>query len=267
MLEQLLSFLNTMQNKINKIPVVFVHGMLLNPYSWQEWILFFESKGFECHAPAYPLHDGEPAAFRKNIPAGLNTLTFDDVLFSVEAYIKKLTVKPVLIGHSMGGLLVQKLMEKNLGALAVCICTSPPFGLFSFKWSFIRSNFTLINPLKGNQPVLPDVDWFHYAVCNTITLEETQYLYNKYLVPESRKIVRTIPRVDFKKYKSPVLFIAAQEDHILPASLNLKNYNVCKKAGVSAVYKEFSHRSHSICWQNGWPEVAEFIANWMDNYK
>jgi len=64
--------------------VMFVHGMFLTPKSWKQWESFFEQRGYHCIAPAWPLHDAEPAAIRANVPTGLGELSLDAVLAAME---------------------------------------------------------------------------------------------------------------------------------------------------------------------------------------
>jgi pimeloyl-ACP methyl ester carboxylesterase len=171
--------------------IVFIHGLFQNPDSWIEWKKYFEAKGYACHSPAYPCHEGKPAELRKNIDPALGKLTFGQVIESLANFIDKLAEKPILIGHSMGGLAVQKLIALNKGVAGICIDTAPPKGIFSFQWSFLKANLPTINPLKGNSVCLPSVKWFHYAFCNTMTMEQTAGVYNDFVVPESRNIPRS----------------------------------------------------------------------------
>ncbi len=60
-----------------KPKIIFIHGMFLNPKSWDAWVNFFEGQGYICEAPAWPLHDGEPSNLRSNIPAGLGELNLE----------------------------------------------------------------------------------------------------------------------------------------------------------------------------------------------
>lgn len=155
----------------------------MNPDSWDGWIKFYEAKGYKCYAPPYPYHEGRPADLRTNLNPNLGKLTFGQVIESLSAFIDKLSEKPVLIGHSMGGLAVQKLVEMDKGIMGICIDSAPPKGIFTFKWSFLKANLPTINPLKGNAVCLPGVKWFHYAFCNTMTLKQTEIEYNKFVVP------------------------------------------------------------------------------------
>jgi pimeloyl-ACP methyl ester carboxylesterase len=247
--------------------IVFLHGLFQNPRSWERWVRYFAGLGYECSAPAYPFHDGEPADLRKNINPGLGQLTFLRVVDNLSTFIDTLPEPPVLIGHSMGGLAVQKLVSLNRGVAGVCIDTAPPKGVFSIKWSFLRVNLPTINPLKGKSPCLPSVAWFHYAFCNTMTLEQTQKEYDLYVVPESRNIPRSSTGadgyVDFKKPHVPLLFIAGAKDNIIPSSLNLANFKVYMDPHSMREFKEFPDRTHYICGQPGWQEVAQYIAEWI----
>jgi pimeloyl-ACP methyl ester carboxylesterase len=248
--------------------IVFIHGLFMNPSCWEQWISFFTAKGYTCHAPAYPFHEGIPAELRQVQNPVLGTLTFGQVTESLSAFIDHLPEKPILIGHSMGGLAVQKLMELQKGVAGICIDSAPPKGIFSLKWSFLKANLPTINPLKGNSVCLPDLNWFQYAFCNTMTLEQTQLEYTKLVVPESRNIPRSSTKdqgaINFKLPHNPLLFIAGEQDHIIPASLNKKNRNAYTDKNSITDYKEFAGRTHYICGQPNWEEIAEYINQWIE---
>ena len=247
--------------------IVFIHGLFQNPESWNEWKKYFEAKGFTCHAPAYPYHEGNPADLRNKISPELAVLTFGQVIDSLAGFIDNLSDKPILVGHSMGGLAVQKLIALDKGVAGICIDAAPPKGIFSFKWSFLKANLSTVNPLKGNSVCLPDLKWFQYAFCNTMTMEQTATEFARFVVPESRNIPRSSTKndgyIDFKKPHKPLLFIAGEKDHIIPSSLNRKNYNAYKDTGSKKEFKEFADRTHYICGQPNWEEVADYIHTWI----
>ncbi len=243
----------------------------MNPKSWEPWIQYFESNNFKCYAPAYSFHEGNPADLRKNINPNLGNLTFGQVVKSLSAFIDTLPEKPILIGHSMGGLAVQKLIGMNKGVAGICIDPAPPKGIFCLQWSFLKANLPTINPLKGNSVCVPSVEWFHYAFCNTMTLEQTGIDYNKFVVPESRNIARNSTlndgKIDFKKPHNPLLIIAGEKDNIIPSSLNKKNAEAYKDNNSKVDFKEFAGRTHYICGQKEWEEVAAYINEWITNLK
>lgn len=247
---------------------VFIHGLFQNPLSWTNWIKYFEEEGYTCHAPVYPYHEGLPSELRKKADPNLGILTFKQVVDSLSNFIDRLPEKPVLIGHSMGGLAVQKLIADNKGFAGVCIDTAPPKGVFIYSWSFLKANLPTINLLKGDSVFLPSVKWFQYAFCNTMSMKETSVEYDKFVVPESRNIARTSTGKDgyinFSNPHNPLLFIAGEKDHIIPSSLNEKNFRAYNDNNSIKVYKEFPDRTHFICGQKNWQEVAEFIIDWVN---
>jgi len=260
-----------MSSYIESKTIVFIHGLFMNPISWDPWIKYFETKGYKCHAPAYPFHEGNPSDLRSKINPDLGKTTFGQVIDSIALFIDKLPERPILIGHSMGGLAVQKLIEMHKGVAGICIDPAPPKGIFSFKWSFLKANFPTINPLKGNSVCLPGVKWYNYAFCNTMTMAQTEIEYNKFVVPEGRNIPRSSTKkdgeIDFKKPHNPLLIIAGEKDHIIPSSLNRKNFVAYKDKNSKIDFKEFAGRTHYICGLKNWEEVAAYSFDWIISLK
>lgn len=251
-----------------KHPIVFIHGLFQNPASWQHWMDYFSERGFDCLAPAYPFHAGDPAALRANPDPDLARLTFSQVMKHLEMVIAALPQPPIVIGHSMGGLAVQTVLNRGKVRAAIAIDSAPPRGIISLQWSFLRANFPTVNPLKGNSICVPSVDWFHYAFCNTLSLADTQTEYDKYVVPESRNIPRSSTgrdgRIDFARPHAPLLFIAGGSDTIIPPALNRKNARAYTDTNSRVDFHEFPGRGHYICGQPGWQEVAEYCLDWID---
>lgn len=247
--------------------IVLIHGLFMNAKSWAEWKTYFEKEGYKVVVPEFPFHSGEPAALRKDIPAGLGKLNLDDVVAHISKVVLEQPEPPILVGHSIGGLIVQLLINRGLGAMGVSIDPAPPKGVFTTRWSFLRANIATINPFKGNSPCLPSVEWFQYAFCNTMTLAETQKLYDQFVVPEGRNIPRQSTqdagKVDWSKPHAPLLIIAGEKDNIIPASLNRKNFNRYRPSGSILDFKEFPGRTHILCAQEGWQEIAGYILNWI----
>jgi len=253
---------------INSKEIIFIHGLHENAHTWKEWKLFFENLGYKCHAQDYPYHQGAPSVLRQNSNQQLRKIRLNDVVNHYANYIESLNNNsPILVGHSMGGLIVQKLIQMGKGSLGVCITSASPKGVLSLKWSFIRSNIEVINPFKGNSLFCGTREWFHYAICNTLTREQSDKIYETAVVPESRNIPRssrlTDGKIDFNRPHRPLLFVSAERDNIIPVSLTIKNVKAYKDKTSIIDFKEFKERSHSICFQHGWQEVAQFIHEWV----
>ncbi len=253
--------------KIITKTIVFVHGLFVNPDSWAEWKTYFEAQGYKCYIPANPCHEGNPTTLRKQINPNLSKVNFEDVVMNIVKLIDTLPEKPIVIGHSLAGLVVQKLVSMDKVAAGICIDGAAPQGIVTTKWSFWKVNGSVVNPFKGNSVFEPNKKWFHYAFCNTMTREESDIVFDKYVVPESRNIPRgtlkSFAKIDFKKSHKPLLFIAGEKDHCVPASLNLKNFNAYKDTSSIKEFREFKGRGHFICGEPNWQEVADYILNWL----
>lgn len=242
--------------------------MFMNSKSWQPWLPYFQKQGYTVLAPDWPFHAGEPSDLRENIDPRLGKLGLTDIVDHFAGIIETLPEKPVIIGHSMGGLTAQLLAGRGLASAAVCMSTAPPRGLISFKYSFLKGNFPTVNPFKGNSPCIMTVPRFQYTFCNTMTLEETARVYDQFVVPETRNAARQgtgkAGAVDYKKPHVPMLFIAGQADNIVPASLVERNSRKYSDPGSISEYKEFPGRTHFIYGQDNWQEVADYTRKWLD---
>ncbi len=156
--------------------IVFIHGMYMIPSSWEKWIPFFEDKGYTCFAPAWPGRDLPIEILRqKCLAPELSNLGLKEVTETIAEFIGSLPEKPILIGHSMGGLVVQLLLQKDLAAAGVAIDSAPPMGVLTTKWSFLRSNFPHITPFVSlNDPVRMSFKRFQYTFVNDLPLAEQQ---------------------------------------------------------------------------------------------
>jgi pimeloyl-ACP methyl ester carboxylesterase len=188
---------------------------------------------------------------------------------SLASAIKALGEKPALIGHSMGGLVTQLLLQRDLALAGVAIDPAPPMGVFTLAFSFLKANFPVINPLVPvTQPAMMSFEQFQYAFVNTLPLAEQRRAYDRYVVPESRGVptqsLTSVGRVDFKKPHPPLLIIAGEKDHIVPASLNKTNYIKYKASPSLTDFKEFPGRDHFGIGEKGWEELADYSLAWLE---
>jgi pimeloyl-ACP methyl ester carboxylesterase len=258
---------SSMNMQIKSKTIVFAHGLFVTAKCWNEWVSFFEAKGYNCHAPSNPCHEGTPQEMWSKTPTELGKVNFEDVVEKLRKFIDTLPEKPIIIGHSLGGLSVQKLVEMGKAAAGVCIDGAAPAGIISTQWSFLKSNLPVLNPFKGDSVFYPTKKWFFYAFGNTLTREESDKAFDEFVVPESRNIPRSttkkFAKIDFRKPHAPLLFIAGEKDHIIPKQLNEKNFNAYKDRNSIKDFKIFENRGHFICGEKNWEEVASYVYGWI----
>ncbi len=250
--------------------IVFIHGMFMTALCWENWITYYKSRGYTCFAPAWPGHEQPIDVQRKKHPDPvLGRVNLQAVVECMETAIQSVGGKPVIIGHSMGGLVVQLLLQKGLASAGVVIGSAAPQGVFTAAWSYIRSNLPYINPLvPATRPVEMSFEHFRYADANTLPMERQRALYDRYVVPESRGVpwqsLSSVARVDFKKPHAPLLITASEKDHSIPVSLNEANYKRYQDPGSVTDFKVFPGRDHFVIGEPGWQEVADFILSWLE---
>ena len=251
--------------------MVFIHGMYMTPLCWEHWIETFQAKGYACFAPAWPGRNRAVAELRGEHPdSQLGRLTLRAVIEHLAGVIQALDHKPILVGHSMGGLIAQLLLQRGLTSAAVAIDSAPPLGVFTPKWSFIKSNWPHINPFAPqSQPIQMTFERFQYTFVNSLPLEQQRAAFKRYVVPESRHVpaesLTSLARVDFRKPGAPLLLIAGSNDHIIPASLVRSNHARYQRPGSITDFKEYAGRTHFIIRQDHWEEVADDVRDWLDD--
>lgn len=247
--------------------IVLIHGLFVNNTSWKEWKSYFESKGYTVHTPANPGHDGDPKALRDQTHPELTRTRFKDVVMNIVKLIDSLPEKPIVIGHSLAGLVVQKLVEMDKAVAGVSIDGAPPKNVFA-PFSTIKIVFPVVNFLKGNSRFLGSKDWYHRAFFNNYSKEESDQLFETIAVPESRTVARdtlltSFAKVDFKKPHQPLLFIGGDRDNIFHSTFTKKIAGSYKDKNSIVDYKEFKGRSHFLAGEKGWEEIADYVLAWI----
>ncbi|WP_055612318.1 alpha/beta hydrolase [Streptomyces phaeochromogenes] len=255
--------------------IVLIHGLWVTPRSWEQWIPHYEAKGHKVIAPAYPGFKAEVEALRAD-PSPIASLTVPETVAHLEKVITGLPEKPVLIGHSFGGLLTQLLLDRGHGAAGVVIDSAPPQGIRVNPPSQLRSLFPIFNnPAKRHQAAGFTPEQFHYAFTNTLPQDDAQAAYDRYAIAAPGSWVWTYGLianltpgkretwVDFHNpERAPLLFLAGGRDHIMPPAVNKSNFRHYKGPGTITDYHEFPERSHWTCAEPGWEEVADYALDW-----
>jgi len=245
-----------------------IHGMSGGAWCWENYKGFFEKKGYHCVTPALRFHDVDPKA---PPDPRLGTTSLLDYAQDLENEIKKLDSLPILMGHSMGGLLAQILGSRGLAKALVLLTPAAPYGIMALKPSVIRSFWSGMTTWGfWKKPARQTFEEAEYSMMHLLPVEEHRPIYDK-LVHESGRAAfeigfwlldrRKASHVDESKVTCPVLVIAGTQDRMAPPSVVRK---VARKYGNVSIYEEFPNHAHWIIGEPGWQEVAGCIADWLD---
>jgi pimeloyl-ACP methyl ester carboxylesterase len=259
-------------NSVSK-SVVLISGAFISSNCWDEWIEYFQNQGYKCIAPAWPFKDAPSEELRNRSatnPIASNTLTSLTDHFA--SFINELPENPILIGHSLGGLLVQLLLQKGFGIAGVAIHSFPPKGISRFRLSFLKTAWeAMVFFSSDEQSYLISFNKWRYAVSNGLDYKQQKDLYYRYAIPESKKIMREAfkcaAKIDFKKSQAPLLFTSGGNDKLIPASLNYSNYKKYATANSVTEYVEFKTHNHLVFGVPSWKEEADAILHWLQGLK
>jgi len=251
--------------------IVFITGAFVSHHVWDNWIGYFKDKGFATLSPPWPSKDAPAQELRSRQPndTALAKLRLSELTDHYIKIIAGLEEKPLVIGHSLGGLITQILVNRELVAAGVAIHSVPPKGIFSFEWSFLKSIWKplgLFSSVKKTH--LMSLKEWKYAFTNGMDEVDQVASYNTYCIPESKQVLRDaltdMAKVDFMKTHPPLLFITGTTDHITPNSLVYENYLRYNKNHSVTDHKEFKGKNHFVLGLPTWQDEADYIASWID---
>ncbi|MEU9015880.1 alpha/beta hydrolase [Streptomyces sp. NPDC048479] len=253
--------------------VMLIHGLWMTPLSWEKFAQHFESRGHTVQAPAWPGLDGGVATLYGD-PRPLEGLGITEIVDHYERLISELDQPPILIGHSFGGLIVQLLLDRQLGAAGVAIDPAAPKGVLRTPLSTLRSCWPVLsNPANRRRAVPLNLRQFTYAFANTLRQPQAQAAYDRYSIPGSGRMLfqsalanltpNAATTVDYRKSnRAPLLLIAGGKDHIIPPALVKATARKYRRSTARTDYHEFPGRSHLLITEDGWQEVADHALDW-----
>jgi pimeloyl-ACP methyl ester carboxylesterase len=254
-------------NASGRVPVVFVHGLWLLPSSWDRWALTFEAAGYAALSPDWP-DDPRTVGEANAHPEVMADKTVGQVADHFAAICGRLERKPVVIGHSFGGLLAQILAGRGLSATTVALDPAPFRGVLPLPFSALKSAWPVLgNPANRHRAIPLTYDQFRYAFANAVSEQEARLLYETYAVPAAGAPLFqaatanlnpwTEAQVDLDNAeRGPLLIISGEKDHTVPWSIaNAAYKQQLHNPGLTEIV-EIANRGHALTIDSGWEVVA-----------
>ena len=236
---------------------------------------FFNQHGYECINPDWP-GDGatvEQSRANKKLTANRGISEIADGYAKV---ISTLPAKPIVIGHSFGGLMVQLLLGKEIAAAGIAIDPAPIKGVWQLPLSALKASLPVLgNPFNLTKSVSLTHKQFHYAFTNAISEEESKEIYDRYTVPSPARPLFQVafatlnPMAQNKvnvsnATRGPLLITSGEKDHIVPPILCKATFKQYKKSPAITEFISFANRGHSLVADHGWTEIAEYSLKWLN---
>ncbi|SDI87444.1 Lysophospholipase, alpha-beta hydrolase superfamily [Frankineae bacterium MT45] len=255
-------------------PVLLVHGLWLHASSWQNWIDHFTAAGYAPVAADWP-GDGDTVAASREHPEAIAGHGIDDVVAHLEAIINDMPESPILIGHSFGGTIVEKILSKGIGAAGIAIDAAPIKGVLPLPISALRTaSVALKNPANKDRAVSLSAEQFRYSFGNAISEEESNALFEQWTIPAPGKPLFQAAAANFSPHseakvdtdnsdRGPLLLIMGGKDHTVPEAITESTLKQYKHSTAVTDLLEFEDRGHSLTIDSGWLEVADASLDWL----
>jgi alpha-beta hydrolase superfamily lysophospholipase len=257
-------------------PVVFIHGMWLHAQSWTPWIELFDQAGYYAIAPGWP---GEPSSIEelRQQPELVANTSIDDITAHYTKVIDSLDADPIIVGHSFGGLIAEKLLGEGIGMAAVAIDPAQIKGVLPLPIAQLRSALpALANPANLRKSVALTKKQFKFGFGNELSEEASDELFEKWAIPAAGRPLFEAATANFSLHsqakvdtanetRGPLLLISGLRDHTVPDVSTRSTQKQYRHSSAVTELKQFEGRGHSLTIDSGWREVADAILEWLAN--
>ncbi len=246
---------------------VFIHGMWGTPDVWRNWRAFAEACGWRTMAPALRHHDVPPL----EPPPALGTTSLLDYVADLEACLRSLPEKPVVVGHSMGGLIALLLCARGLASAGVLLTPAPPASVIALRpanlLAFARIQMTWGWWRKPHRATLAEALSHTF---NTTDPRDGTELHATFVHDSGRALFEiALPwldrakatTVDPRRVTVPLLFVAAEKDKLTPPGVVRR---AARRFAPVADYREYPGQGHWVPGQPGWDRIAADTLAWLD---
>jgi len=248
--------------------IMLIHGAWLNSASWEGFKTRYEAKGFTVVTPDWPFDDRAPADLRATPDPQLARTGQKAIIDHYERAIRALPEAPILIGHSLGGVFVQHLLDRGLGVAGVAINPAPTPGVPLGPHAIVSALPVFSDVLSWRKAKVMSRRFFATRFAQTAPRGQVDALYDRYVVPTAGRvywdgITGASGRIRWNNPdRPPLLLIGGELDLIADASMTRAIFRRQKRARSRTDLKIFAGRSHWTCMDAGWEGVADYALDW-----
>jgi pimeloyl-ACP methyl ester carboxylesterase len=255
-------------------PVLFIHGLWIHSSAWRPWQDLFEANGYTTSAPGWP-GDGTTVQETRDHPGALDGVGIEDICRHYAELIDAMPAKPVVVGHSFGGLIAQELLANDCAVAAVAIDPAPIKGVKILPFAQLRSAFPVLgNPANRKRTVSLTAEQFRYSFGNMLTQAESDALHDRWTIPGPGRPLFEDATANFRRHspaaidshhvvRGPLLLMTGTQDHTVPQSVTEAVRKLYAGNPSTTDYLEVEGRGHSLTIDPGWREVADLALDWI----
>jgi pimeloyl-ACP methyl ester carboxylesterase len=255
---------------MNITTIVLINGLWISALSWELWVQHYADKGYRVIAADWPGREGDAEQLRRD-PRNFASLGLGDVVDHYEQLIRDLETPPIIIGHGLGGLVTQILLDRGWGAAGVAIASAPVKGIARLPLSMLKLAFSVLGNSLGNKAAALTMPQFRRAFANSLTESESLDVFNRYTVPAPNRVLLQTAFANFSPHsaasinfrngtRAPLLLVAGGKDCIAPSSIVNANFELYREAKAETDYKEFPEQAHFTFLQQ--TTIADHVLGW-----
>jgi non-heme chloroperoxidase len=249
-----------------RIPAMMIHGAFCGAWAFAHWREPFEARGFQVHLPVLRYHD-----CGHNPPAALGTTGLLDYASDLEKVLDDIGEPPVLIGHSMGGLLAQMLAARRKIRACILLAPSSPYGVLpSTPFEIASAQALYMAGDFWNKPLRPE-RWIAAAnALDQLPEAQRESVFARF-VPESGLATFEIMQwaldtkhasaVDASRVTCPILCLVGSRDRVNPPSTVR---HAAQRYRHNATFEELPGHSHWLIGEPGWEKNAARVLDWLE---
>lgn len=248
--------------------IVLIHGAWLNSRSWEGFKARYEARGYTVLTPDWPFDDRPPEELRRAPDPRLARTGQKAIIDHYEDIIRGLPEEPILIGHSLGGVFVQHLLDRGCGVAGVAINPAPTPGVPLGPHAIVSALPVFSDLLSWRKAKVMTRRFFESRFAQTAPRDRTAELYDRYIVPTAGRVywdgvTGASGRIRWTNPdRAPLLLVSGDLDLIADASMTRAIYRRQKRAPSRTDLKIFHGRSHWTCMDAGWETVADYALDW-----
>ncbi|PZU40798.1 MAG: alpha/beta hydrolase [Microbacterium sp.] len=249
----------------------------MTPKSWNTWAERFRSLGHDVIVPGWPGIDDRTTAEIRRDPSALKGIGLSEIADHYERIIRSLPEKPIIMGHSFGGVITQMLADRGLGIAYVGVTPGQTAGVTTLPPSTARTGFPILrNPFAKNGASPISKPHFHFTFGNDLSRAESDAIWTEQAVNSYNRVFFEgvasafnekggVTHVDYDRTdRAPLLIITGEIDHVVPPAIGRAIVKKYRRSGGPAIvdYREYPGRTHRIVSQAGWEQVADDTLAW-----
>lgn len=250
-------------------PIMLVHGTNAGPWTMANFAQHFTALGRRCLSPAYRHHDRPLPGAAAEVLSGVSIADYAE---DIAAAVSALDTEPVIIGHSLGGVIAQLLASRGLARAIILLNGSVNWGVLPTT----DGECVLAQALMSAGPfwdttLLPDFDTMSRFGLNMLEKADQRRVFDR-LGPESGRVMFELffwmfdqhqtTRIDYQNVTCPVLMVSGSRDAAIPPSTSRL---IAQRHGPNTTFHEAPGFGHYLTLEPRWRDIADLCARWLDD--